>query len=286
MVARAVDAGRLERAPASSSARASPTRRARSRARRRLREQAARQGRARQLLAQRLHPAHQPVPRSLRLLHLREAARRSRREDLHARRGRRGDTRRRTRGLHRGALLSRRQAGDRLSRAPRVAGAARAAHHRRVPGAGLRGRVRDRHAPAHQRRDPAARGDGAAARRERVARADARDDEPAPAREGRRALLGARQGARRAHPHARGSRRARDPVHERHAARHRRDERRARRHAARDPRARRSLRSHPGSHRPAVPSEARHAHARRPVARRRRGRRLGGDRAAACSAPR
>ena len=76
--------------------------------------------------------------------------------------------------------------------------------------------------------------------RERVAGADARVDEPAPAREGRRPLLGARQGSRRAPPHARGGRRAPDPLHQRHPARHRRDGGRARRHAARDPRPRRS----------------------------------------------
>ncbi len=82
------------------------------------------------LLAQGLHPAHQPLPRLLRLLHLSPRSRRARRAHHDARRSARGRAAGREAGLHRGAVLAGRQAGDALPRdarnlAPRSAIAAR-----------------------------------------------------------------------------------------------------------------------------------------------------------------
>ncbi len=151
-------------------------------------------------------------------------------------------------GLHRGALLSRRQAGDRLPRAPRMAGAARAAHHRRVPGGGLpRWPSRLGMLPHTNAGILRARRDGAAAQRSNASLGLMLESTSPRLRE--------RGGAHYWAPD-------KDP-----AVRLRMHEeagelgipftsglllgigetqRRARRHAARDPRARRSPRSHPG----------------------------------------
>ena len=88
MVREAVETGRLGRARAERLGRAAGTRACASA----LVEGAAegrRRGarRRRERVAQRLHPAHEPLPRPLRLLHLREAARLARGAHLHARGG-------------------------------------------------------------------------------------------------------------------------------------------------------------------------------------------------------
>ena len=129
LVRGAVASGRLERArtPRSLAERLEDPARARGAARGRRREQAARHGRPRHRLAQRLHPAHEPVPRPLRVLHVREdAATRPRRRPTRSTRWRTSCAGGVRHGLHRGALLPRRQARDRLPRAPRVARGARA----------------------------------------------------------------------------------------------------------------------------------------------------------------
>ena len=114
-------------------------------------------------------------------------------------------------GLHRGALLPRRQARDRLPRAPRVA--RRARPRARTAEYLVRGVQRRRSRAACCRTRNAGilsrRRDGAAARRWNASLGpDARDDEPAPAREGHGAPLRARQGSRGAPAHARGGGRA------------------------------------------------------------------------------
>ena len=235
-------------------------------------------------VAQRLPAADQPVPRSLHLLHVREAPGRSRREDLHARRGRRGLARGRARRLHRGALLSRRQAGAGV-RVAIASGSPRRGTRAPPPISSRRvaSRSTDGHAAAHQRRLADAAADGGAAAVERVDGSDARDHERAADAEGRGAPRGARQAARAAAAHARRGRRARDPVHDRHAARHRRDRGRAHRHALRDPRSRGPLRPHPGGDPPALPSEGRHQDERSRDADRRRRRRDGSRSRGSCS---
>ena len=170
---------------------AAPRRRDRSRAR----GQAALARRRRHRRAQRLHPAHQPVPRPLHLLHLRQATRRGGREVVHARGGRRGVAQRRARPLHRGALLPRRQAGAGLRELSRMARRAGLPEHGEVPGRGVSHGGGGGDAPAHQRRAAHAGADGGAAALERVDGADARDRERATLREGRGAPRRARQEA-------------------------------------------------------------------------------------------
>ena len=171
--------------------------------------------------------------------------------------------RRAARGLHRGAVLPRRQAGDRLPQPPRVARRARLSttaeylvqacelafaagilphSNAGILSAGEMEKLRKSNASLGlmlESTSPRLREKG-------EAHYYCPDKDPAV----------------RLRMHARG-RRAADPVHERDPARDRRERRRARRHAARDPRPRRPLRPHPGSDRAAVPPQARHADARR-----------------------
>ncbi len=256
---------------------ADPRRRAGSRGRRggRGRREAALARPGGQRRAQRLHSAHQPVPRSLHLLHVREATRRPGREVVHARGSRRGLAPRRERRLHRGALLSGRQARAGVHQLPRMARRAGPSEHGRVSRRGVPRGGRAGHAPAHQRGAAHAAADGRAAAVERVDGPDAGDHERAALREGRRAPRRARQEARAAPAHAPRGRRAADPVHDRDADGDRRDDRRTRRHALRDPRTLGPLRTHPGSHHPTVPSQDRHQDVRAAVARGGRRGRLG-----------
>ena len=114
------------------------------------------------LLAQGLHPAHDAVPRQVRVLHLRPAAGPPRRARPHPRPGRcaiaRAGARR---GLPRGALHPRRAPEERYPVRGRVAGRPRLRLHRRLPrGHVPAGARRDRAAAPRQRRRPLRRRPG------------------------------------------------------------------------------------------------------------------------------
>ena len=242
LVAQAVDAGRLERAPAERlGAGLADAGRARGRARRRLREQAARQGR-RSSASRATSSSRSPTcaATAAPTAPSRSSPDDAGREDLHARRGRRGDARRRARGLHRGALLPRRQARDRLPRATasgsRSAGYATTAEYlvQACEVAFAAGMLPHTNAGILSRG-----GDGAAARVERVDGADARERRArgCASAAARTTTAPDKDPAVRLRMHEEAGE-LRHPVHERDPARHRRERRRARRHAARDPRPR------------------------------------------------
>ena len=228
-------------------------------------------GAARHVLAEGLHPAHDALPRRVRLLHVR-AASATRRAGIHDGGGGARDRARRRGGrLPRGALHARRQAGAALQGRARGAARARLRDDARVPRALRAARARgDGPAAAPQSRGHDARGAGSAAAGLGLDGDHARDDGRAARREGRPALGLAGQdpdAASRDDP-PRG--RARDPVHERDPHRDRRDARGADRRPPRPEGARRGARAPPGGHRPELPREARDADglARGAVARR------------------
>ena len=211
------------------------------------------------VLAQGLSPAHQPLPKPLRLLLVPPLAGRRGRVDDDAGRDRGAARARPGARVRRGALLPRRQAREGLLGLPPHARLPRA---RRAPSSTCTGpgRWRSPRAPAaHQRGAPDRRGHDAAQGGERQPRADARVREPAPLRAGDAAPSRAGQAARQAPGDDRRGRPAAHPLHDGHPRRHRRDPARAGREPAGDPRRAPQARARAGGHRAELPRRPRRA---------------------------
>ena len=241
--------------------------RAQRRPRRRRARPHAAQGHRRHVLAQGLPADHQPLPRSLFVLHLpQRPGRRARVDDAPG-----GDPRRaRATDARCGCIEALMCLGDkpelRVPRLPRTPCRARA---RRAPSATCAQACEialDEGLLPHTNAGLMTRDEMAALQAaQRQHGPDARERQPAPARAAARPTTRARQGPGAAPGDDARRRRARHPVHHRHSARHRRDARRARRQPARDPRPapRRTATSRKSSSRTSAPS-------RRPAWRRAR----------------
>ena len=175
------------------------------------------------LLAEGVHPADDAVPRQVRLLHVRPAARQAGVAVPHPRRRARHRLPRRPSRVPRGPVHPRRGSRGPLPGGARLAPGGRVRLHGALPARhGPPRRRRDRPAPARQRRSAARRGAGAVA----PGGAQPGDDGRVAARRPRLPSGRARQGTRAAAGDPRGRRRAGDPVHHRCPRRHRRDPRR------------------------------------------------------------
>ena len=212
------------------------------------------------LLAQGLHPADQPLPRRLLLLHLRPRRGRPARPHDEPRRGAGGGRGRPGARLQGGPLHPRRPPRGALREPPAGAAALRPRDHPLLPGGDVpAGAGGDRPAAPPQRRHPRPARAGRAAR----GLGQPGDDAGVGLRAALRARRPPRGRPRQAPQDPPGDdpprRPARHPLHLGHPDRHRRDSGRARRGPAGPARPARGGRPHPGGDRPELPRQARHA---------------------------
>ncbi len=221
----------------------------------------AQEGRAhRHLLQKSLHPSHHALPRLLRLLHLPQRPRPTRRPFHDPRRSPRRSRARPPRRLQRSALLARRPARANFPRSARLPSEARLHAHARLSRRDVRTRSkRNRAASSLESRRDGRDHPRASKKFQRQRRPHARNGQHASDARRFASRESSRQSSRAAPSHDGRSREIVDRVYDGNPHRHRRNARRADRFAARDSRDAREIRSHPGSHHPKFPRQARHS---------------------------